>query len=105
MVPSMKLTLPAGVRVEAVVAVAVKVTLWPRVDGLGADVSAVVVAARAIVSVNACVAFGAMPLFAVIVQLYVLAVPVAGVPASVAVPLALSVKVTLGGSTGAQPIE
>ena len=46
------------------------------------------------VSVKACVPFGEIPLLAVMVMLYVPPVPVAGVPLSVAVPLALSVKVT-----------
>jgi hypothetical protein len=41
-VPSKNVTVPVGVP-EAVVTVAVKVTLWPKVDGLFDDVTVVVV--------------------------------------------------------------
>src|SRR3954453_11088109 len=49
------------------------------------------------VSVKFCVAFGATPLLPVMTIGYVPPVPAFGVPARVAVPLPLSVKVTLAG--------
>src|SRR5262249_4744441 len=50
------------------------------------------------VSVKACVASGVTPFAAVIVIAYVPPVPASGVPAKVAVPSALSTKVTPEGS-------
>src|SRR5436305_1305256 len=49
------------------------------------------------VGVKFCVAFGATPLLPVMTIGYVPPVPAAGVPAMVAVPSPLSVKVTLAG--------
>src|SRR5574337_1738740 len=94
--PSRKLTVPVGVPDPggAGVTVAVKVTVCANTDGLMSTARAVWLGAFATVSVNACVASGGMPLAAVSVQEYVLAVPGPGVPASVPVPLPLSTKFT-----------
>ncbi len=98
--PSRKLTVPVGVPDPggAGVTVAVNVTVCANTDGLMSATSAVWLGAFATVSVNACVAFGGMPLLAVSVHEYVLAVPGPGVPASVPVPLPLSTKVTPAGN-------
>src|SRR5207237_5116012 len=98
-----KLTLPVGVPapVASVVTVAVKVTLWPVTDGFCEDTSSVLVPAFWMVSVKLCVALLPMPLLAVIRQLlYAPTVPAGAVPASVAVPLPLSVKVIAAGFAG-----
>jgi len=44
-VPSMKVTVPVGVPVNSGVTVAVKVTDWPRLDGLAEETSLVLVVA------------------------------------------------------------
>ncbi len=45
MAPSLNVTVPAVTGLPPLVTVAVNVTVWPNVDGLGDEVSAVVVAA------------------------------------------------------------
>ena len=99
---SVKVTPPGSAPVSvkagvgAPVVVTVKVPGVPTVNVVLAPL--VMTGAVFTVSVKLCVPLGATPLLAVIVMGYVAAVPEAGVPLSVAVPFALSVKVTPLGS-------
>ena len=76
----------------------VNVVEVPAVMGEAADVKLVMAGAATTVSVKDCVAFGATPLFAVMVMGKLPVVPAPGVPAMEAVPLPLSVKLTPLGS-------
>jgi len=72
----------------------VKPTGWPTSDGLTEDEMIVVEGIKAAASVKLCVASIPTPLWAVRLMVYVPAVPPAGVPLKVAVPLWLSTKLT-----------
>ena len=78
------------------VAVTVKVPPVPAVNK--ALLALVIFGASSTVSVKVCVALVSTPLLAVMVKVYVPPVVAAGTPLSVAVPLPLSVKVTLLGN-------
>jgi hypothetical protein len=88
--PFLNVTVPVGVPEPAGVTVAVKVTLWPKVDGFTLEARAVVVVVFTF-SVNVCCALPAL-LMAVNVTGNV--PEAAGVPLSVPVPLPLSVNLT-----------